>query len=119
MAIALYHASLTLWAYGMVHLRMICPDKRSAVGTGLGGSVWLDGPETEDINRYIALQRGTPALQCPGDAREAVFIEDPTAVLTMMIDIMQRNHCHEIFTRTPPLVANLVHLLERLRDVSK
>ncbi|KAL4770127.1 hypothetical protein BDW60DRAFT_209313 [Aspergillus nidulans var. acristatus] len=119
MAIALYHASLTLWAYGMVHLRMICPDKRSAVGTGLGGSVWLDGPETEDIHRYIALQRGTPALQCPGDAREAVFIEDPTAVLTMMIEIMQRNHCHDVFTRTPPLVANLVHLLERLRDVSK
>ncbi|KAL3435978.1 hypothetical protein BDV09DRAFT_203680 [Aspergillus tetrazonus] len=109
MAIALYHASLTLWAYGMVYLRTTCPDKQSAVGPDLAGNVWLDGPETEDVHRYIALQRGVPSLQSPGDAREAVFIEDPTA----------RNHYHEVFTQTPPLVANLVHLLERLRDVSK
>ncbi|KAL4749833.1 hypothetical protein BDW72DRAFT_194414 [Aspergillus terricola var. indicus] len=119
MAIALYHASLTLWAYGMVYLRMTALEKRLAVGPALGSNVWLDGPETDDVHRYIALQRGVPALQHPGDTREAVFIGDPTAVLTMMIEIMQHNHYHELFTQTPLLVANLVHLLERLRDVSK
>ncbi|KAL4994841.1 hypothetical protein BDV10DRAFT_197176 [Aspergillus recurvatus] len=118
MAIALYHASLALWAYGMVYLRMTRPDKRSVVGP-LEDYVWLDGPETESVHCYIALQRGVPALHSPGDAREAVLIADPTAVLGMMTEIMQRNHCHEVFTRTPPLVANLVHLLERLRDASK
>ncbi|KAL4816049.1 hypothetical protein BDW67DRAFT_191207 [Aspergillus spinulosporus] len=119
MAIALYHASLTLWAYGMVYLRMTGLEKRSAVSLALENNVWLDGPETEDVHRYITLQRGVPALQSPGEAPEAVFIGDPTAVLTMMIEIMLRNHYHEGFTRTPPLVANLVHLLERLRDASK
>ncbi|EAA63359.1 hypothetical protein AN3391.2 [Aspergillus nidulans FGSC A4] len=119
MAIALYHASLTLWAYGIVYLRVICPDRQLAVAPALGINIWLDGLETEDVHRYIALQRGVPVLQSPGDAREAVRIEDPTAVLTMMIEIMQHNHYHEVFTQTPPLVANLIHLLRRLRDVSK
>ncbi|KAL6235085.1 hypothetical protein BDW75DRAFT_230591 [Aspergillus navahoensis] len=97
MAIALYHASLALWAYGM----------ESVADPALENNVWLDGPETEDVHRYIALQRG------------AVLIADPTAVLEMIIDIMRLNHYQEAITRTPPLVANLVHLLERLRDASK
>ncbi|KAL4974129.1 hypothetical protein BDW66DRAFT_161511 [Aspergillus desertorum] len=118
MAIALYHASLTLWAYGMVYMRMTHPDKRSVVGP-LESNVRIDGPETEDVHRYIALQRGIPTLHGPGSASEAVFAGNPTAVLDTIIEVMQQNHYHEVFTQTPPLVANLIHLLERLRDASK
>ncbi|KAL5043468.1 hypothetical protein BDW71DRAFT_199819 [Aspergillus fruticulosus] len=117
-AIALYHASLTLWAYGMVSLRTPRRDKRLVPGP-LENNVWLDGPETEDVHRYIVLQRGIPALHGPGSASKAVLLGNPTAVLEMLIEVMQRNHHHEVFIQTPPLVANLVHLLERLRDVSK
>ncbi|KAL4981372.1 hypothetical protein BDW68DRAFT_192991 [Aspergillus falconensis] len=117
-AIALYHAGLTLWAYGMVSLRTPRRDKRLMPGS-LENNVWLDGPETEDVHRYIVLQRGIPALHGPGSASKAVLLGNPTAVLEMLIEVMQRNHHHEVFIQTPPLVANLVHLLERLRDVSK
>ncbi|KAG2001420.1 hypothetical protein GB937_010154 [Aspergillus fischeri] len=119
MAIALYHASLTLWAYGVVFFHNMDNHSQQLAGPTLQHKIWLDGVESEDIQCFITLHRGIPVLQGLGHAEETVFVGDPQAVLETMIKVMQQNHHHETSTQTPPLVDNLVHLLEKLRDASK
>jgi hypothetical protein len=119
MAIALYHASLTLWAYGVVFFHSMDNHGQQLAGPALQHKIWLDGLESEDIQRFITLQRGIPVLQGLGHAEETVFVGDPQAVLETMIKATQQNHHLETSTQTPPLVDNLVHLLEKLRDASK
>ncbi|GFF97527.1 zinc finger protein zas1 [Aspergillus udagawae] len=119
MAIALYHASLTLWAYGVVFCHSMDNHGQQLAGPALQHKIWLDGLESEDIQRFITLQRGIPVLQGLGHAEETVFVGGPQAVLETMIKVMQQNHHLETSTQTPPLVDNLVHLLEKLRYASK
>ncbi|KAF7184664.1 hypothetical protein CNMCM7691_005976 [Aspergillus felis] len=119
MAIALYHASLTLWAYGVVFCHNMDNHGQQLAGPALQHKIWLDGLESEDIQRFITLQRGIPVLQGLDHAEETIFVGDPQAVLETMIRVMRQNHHHETSTQAPPLVDNLVHLLEKLRDASK
>ena len=137
-AVALYHAGLTLWAYGTVrrgpNLQQP-PMISSASNIDMQQStataplppysrdsmdldpikVYVDGIQADDVNRYIALERGTPVLQgFEGDAMP-VHIYHPQAVLDLMIRLMEQNYRWK-FSQQPPLVANLIHLIERQRD---
>lgn len=76
--------------------------------------VWLDGAETDNVQRHIALNRGESVLQ-GHSCGNVVKIDNPRAVLKVMIGVMQQNQ-QEASTQAPPLVANLIHLLEKLRD---
>ncbi|KAL4889912.1 hypothetical protein BDV59DRAFT_195406 [Aspergillus ambiguus] len=119
MAVTLYHASLALWAYGLVKSVATETQKLThlvSTDMNLENVIWLDGDDTDDVHRYIALERGNPALLGvqPGDP--SISLADPSAILDMVIRLMHQNHSNESGT---PLVDNLVHLIEKLRDVSK
>ncbi|KAE8164337.1 hypothetical protein BDV40DRAFT_298596 [Aspergillus tamarii] len=119
MAVALYHASLTLWAYGMAIAHatddnaISLPDSN---GMNMENIIWLDGDDTDGVHRYIALERGIPALHGVQPHIASAFLAEPGAILELVLQIMHRNHYGE---REPPLVENLVHLIEKLRDVSQ
>jgi hypothetical protein len=137
-AVALYHAGLTLWAYGTIRRgpnlqqpQMISSTQTLEVQqeTTIAPlppysrdpmdldpiKVYLDGPQADDVNRYIALERGTPVLQgFEGDAMP-VHIHHPQAVLDLMIKLMEQNYRWKA-SQQPPLVVNLIHLIERQRD---
>ncbi len=109
-AIALYHASLVLWAYGMAGTDSMHSE---------GPNVWLDAEENTETQRYIALSRGVPVIQ--GGLLDGGFIalSQPRRILETMIDLLQSNsHC-DPGMQPPPLVANLVLILGKLRDVSR
>ncbi|KNG82110.1 putative C6 transcription factor RegA [Aspergillus nomiae NRRL 13137] len=119
MAVALYHASLALWAYGMAisHATegnaMSRPD---SMNMNIENIIWLDGDDTDGVHRYIALERGIPALHGVQPHIASASLADPGAILELVLQIMHRNHSGE---REPPLVENLVSLIEKLRDISK
>jgi hypothetical protein len=109
-AVALYQATLALWAYGM------------AVGsyTTLSAgqeSIWIDGDETDHIQRFISVGRSRPMLH--GWSPEGGFVDlwDPTAVLIMAIQLMHENHSGPD-AGEPPLVECLVHALQKLLEVT-
>ncbi|KAL3434262.1 hypothetical protein BDV09DRAFT_196055 [Aspergillus tetrazonus] len=118
MAIALYHASLILWAYGLASSHILEPDGQELAGPALQQKVYLDGPEGENMQRFIALQHGLPVLQGLNGDEGMISIRDTEALLGGMIQIMQQRHIQENVHRAPPLVDNLIHLLQKLRDAS-
>ncbi|KAF4766194.1 hypothetical protein HAV15_010239 [Penicillium sp. str.  len=109
-AVALYHSTLAIWAYGM--------GIADLTGTTTAKvPIWLDSPETEHVRRFISFGRGQPMLH--GDTPEvsAVDLCDPTTVLTLTLRLMCNNHsgpdAHE-----PPLVKNIVHAVRKLLEVT-
>ncbi|KAK0660624.1 Transcriptional regulator ADR1 [Lasiodiplodia hormozganensis] len=153
-AIALYHASLGLWTYGIIKqatasasVSATCTalppaassSSASTLDPNLGSTVWLEGPETPDVQRFVTLGRGRPVISSStrgigassGDQR-LVPLSDPEATMNVVLDTLRRN-----FSATtkgsrgevmedqqeagatgllPPLVENLVQLM---RDLGK
>lgn len=109
-AVALYQATLALWAYGMAigSLANISTAQES---------IWIDSEETERIQRFISLGRGRPMLH--GWSPQGGFVDlwDLTAVLTMAIQLMHYNHSGPD-TCEPPLVECLIHALQKLLEVT-
>lgn len=123
-AVALYHASLTIWAYGiasrMVDFGNARPHSASTrpPRTPLESHrVLLDGEENDDIRRYIALERGTPSLQSAQRNTPPISLNNPRAVLEIVIGVMGRGY-DSSSEQKPPLVENLLYLIERLRDAT-
>ncbi|KAL2814219.1 hypothetical protein BDW59DRAFT_178056 [Aspergillus cavernicola] len=109
-AVALYHSTLALWAYGM--------GVANLTGTATAQvPIWLDSPETEHVQRFISFGRGRPMLHGESPEVYAVDLCDPTTVLTLALRLMHHNHsgpeAHE-----PPLVTNIVHAVQKLLEVT-
>lgn len=157
-AIAVYHASLALWTYGIIKqatanaaVSATCTcvsmpgglsdephaqsDHSSFPGGNAGGmdsnlgAVWLEGPETPDVQRFVTLGRGKPMISARGtssSAAELVPLSDPEAVMNVVLDTLRRNFgvtgpgkMAEQESATgllPPLLENLVQLM---RDLGK
>lgn len=174
-AIAVYHASLALWAYGVIKqatasalsvppVACTCvsmPGRLSdepvgssnfpANGTGSSsgdpglGTIWLEGPETPDVQQFITLGRGKPAISssssaggtgtvpltsASASAQKPVPLSDPEAAMNVVVDSLRSNFGAgtgpwEVAEQQqeegatgllPPLVENLVQLM---RDLGK
>lgn len=118
-AVALYHAGLAFWAYGLASRTAIrssqlgklpSPPQPDTLPT-----VWLDGSWNEDTNRYIVLGRGVPALHHSLPDMPATSLDDINAVLDVVISVMRQDHCEPQNLRSS-LVENLINLLEGLHD---
>lgn len=79
-AVALYHSTLALWAYGM--------GVADLTGTATAKvPIWLDSPETEHVQRSISFGRGQPMLHGETPEVSAVDLCDSTTVLTVALCI--------------------------------
>lgn len=135
-AIAVYHASLTCWTYGLVLSQQQQQRHKSPLTTTTtsssspssripGGEVWLDGPKTtanaQQQQRFIALGRATP---CLGSVTSSVDnmsrptfvpLSDVEPIMEIVIGILRDNagvaQTGTEVTGLPPLVENLIQLM--------
>ncbi|KAL3462039.1 hypothetical protein BJX64DRAFT_288781 [Aspergillus heterothallicus] len=111
-AVALYQATLALWAYGVgVAAQMT----EGSIPTQ--EPVWLDVVEDEHIRRFISFGRGRPMLHEELPTNGFVNLWDPTAVLNMAINLMRHNHSASD-ALPPPLVESLVHAMQKLLELT-
>jgi hypothetical protein len=121
-AIAVYFASLTLWAYGL-----ICGSNGVHEGDGQNQpsrsqeerdssiQVSLDGPETRETRVFLSLDQGLPGLNHPYTQGEVNFepLSNPNMVLKIAREIY-RNNFPALEEPLPPLVENLGNLMRDL-----
>ncbi|EFX03672.1 c6 zinc finger domain containing protein [Grosmannia clavigera kw1407] len=120
-AIAVYHAGLVLWVYGVIWLSQ---QQQPNGGTGQQQAqpslmaVQLDGPESATIQRFIAMGKGTPCVgfHFGGNPTAGVVaLSDPEAVMDVVVDTLLGNFPTTVRTQEPPpIVQNLVQLLRGL-----
>ncbi|KAI9825939.1 MAG: hypothetical protein M1819_000458 [Sarea resinae] len=124
-SICVYQASLAFWAYCV--LSRSTKEKSGDEGDGNGCRmtatdspyIYLDGPDSPDVQRFIAQQHGTPSLSgLPCDERvtdgarlPSVPLDDSPKVIEMLCTILRRNCGDE---PVPPLVGNLIDLMQDL-----
>ncbi|KAJ4259830.1 hypothetical protein NW762_007763 [Fusarium torreyae] len=110
-ATAVYLASLTLWAYGLI-------SQRPANGhLGMGHNlVSLNGPETRELSTFIELGQGTPSLASPGDLRlQLEPLSNHAAVLALAQLVFRQNYL--VTTEPmPPLIESLCRHLNDLQS---
>ncbi|KPM34198.1 hypothetical protein AK830_g12375 [Neonectria ditissima] len=115
-AIAVYFASLTLWAYGLAacaHSTSGKKDEQEGRGSAVD-SVLLDGDESKGSRAFLQLGRGAPGLTMNGDVNCGVELLTNTGmVLTIARNVLRDNFPmrHEPL---PPLVESLGQLLRDL-----
>ncbi|GAB7333809.1 hypothetical protein MBLNU13_g05323t2 [Cladosporium sp. NU13] len=141
-AVAMYHATLVLWVWGMVTSGS---SRQSGIATPVGSTlpqnpppqiaftatksqakVVLDGPESKSTKAFVQLGHGTPGLLNavrPAnemlDARPSSTFEvftslfDSRGVMTSAAGVLKGNFSHTKGS-LPPLVANLSNLLDEL-----
>ncbi|KAJ4374151.1 hypothetical protein N0V83_002892 [Neocucurbitaria cava] len=112
-AIAVYHAGLILWGYGFI--------KRSSATETTPAEipqtpVVLNGDDFLSSRRFITLNRGLPSIRSPG-SQATTSLNDVPGVMDVLIQLLRATH--GAVEACPPLVGNLVHLLEGLRAATK
>ncbi|KAF9698941.1 hypothetical protein EKO04_003269 [Ascochyta lentis] len=113
-AIAVYHAGLILWGYGFL--------KRSAVekltpSDASHAAVVLNGDDNLGARRFITLGRGIPSIRSL-NSRDTVQLSNVAAVMDGLVRLLLAPY-ESVDGSCPPLVGNLVQLLEGLRPESR
>jgi len=128
--VAAYHASLVLWAYGVLSLRT---GQNKPVGNEIDSSdhsselVWLDGDDNAQTKRFITLSRGTPCFAAfdrdedvpivnhPQTSAVVVKLSNPSDVMFNIMHILKSRGSRTINdTSLPPLVESLNQLMNEL-----
>jgi hypothetical protein len=106
-AIAVYHAGLILWVYGF--LKRSITAEQGAVDT----AVILNGDDLLSARKFITLDRGIPAIKSSG-SQNPTQLSDVCGVMGSLTQLLRAHH--DASEPSPPLVGNLVQLLEGLRS---
>jgi hypothetical protein len=115
-AIAVYHAGLLMWGYSSV--------KRSGTSVTSTSSnercdfVCLNGDTDTGLRRFVTLDRGVATIQSPGRQGNFIPIENIGQILDSLVGLLKANH-ETGPGSLPPLVDNLIHLMESLRPSTK
>lgn len=120
-AVAVHHASVTLWVYGVVTRA----NRQRYVSTQRTAEpVYMDSADSIAIQRFIGLEHGRPVIRGPataatastaaagGGAQEA-SLHDPRACMETSQDILRANYPPAL-EGLPPIVENLVQLIKKL-----
>jgi hypothetical protein len=118
--VAVYHASLTFWAYGV--LRLSNNSMGGASDGDKGTLVWLDGEEGDEVKKFIALGGGVPCFSASYDLNklQAAKLCEPWNVMRDIVGVLRGSdrvtnpsgeNCE---TPVSPLVENLSQLIEEL-----
>jgi hypothetical protein len=124
--IALFHAGLVLWAYGVISRAK--GDDHAAMAHSTTDEaqrvVSLDGDDSPAVQRFITLGKGVPCVsrQSAGmpvvlDPAQAVPLTDTEGVMGVFVDALGRNfpcNSQAAGEAAPPLVENLIQLLREL-----
>ncbi|KAF9733976.1 C6 transcription factor [Paraphaeosphaeria minitans] len=113
-AMAVYHAALVLWAYGL--LKRTADDANNEPNREPPVFI-LGTTEERDVKNFVKFNRGEPAIR--DDSTQTVaHLHNAAQVLGTVSQILLRNH-GSVRGSCPPLVEGLVQLMEVLRSASK
>jgi len=114
-AIAVYQASLAFWSYGII-TRSTEPSPLSSHSV----TAWLDGADDNGVQRWIINGKGNAAIKSTasviGQSDVAAFVSNPDEVVVAIVGAMRKNHND---SRSPPLVDNLINMMEGLRKAGR
>ncbi|KAM5349874.1 hypothetical protein ACJ41O_006379 [Fusarium nematophilum] len=126
-AIAVYHAGLILWSYGVVSHIMAVRENTTLSPLSQAGPVirldGLDSPALPAIQQFITLGKGTPGISpYPGSdgfpsspGLDLAPLSDPEAAMGVVVAVLSGNFPGLQDGEAPPsLVENLVQLLQDL-----
>lgn len=117
-AVAVYHASLTFWAYGVLGLR----------GNTTGGEretddralIWVDGEEGQEGKSFIALGRGVPCFSVPNGLNhvKSAKLSEPWNVMSSIVSVLRGREKNgtQVNEKDEPPVPLLVETLSQLID---
>ncbi|KAH6620555.1 hypothetical protein C7974DRAFT_364213 [Boeremia exigua] len=109
-AIAVYHAGLILWGYGF--LKRSVTDKSTPSATSQA-VVILNGDDALSARRFVTLDRGCPSIRLV-KSNDTVPLSNVGAVMDGLVQLLLAPY-DAVEGSCPPLVGNLVQLLEGLR----
>ncbi|KAK5990311.1 Transcription factor [Cladobotryum mycophilum] len=116
-AVAVHHASLALWTYGVVSRA----NRRDAIAIQAGyRPFYLDGANVAASQRFIGSQQGRPLIQGPeveGGAAAEASLYDPRACMDIAHEILQSNF-RTAQEALPPIVENLCQLITQLGNAA-
>jgi hypothetical protein len=122
-AIAVHHAALCVWAYGVVTKAMRRPNSQLTMQyTNLPDLTYLDGEDSVAVQRYIAVGHGRPAI-CGPRSRDTSplvpegLLDDPKSCMEVTQDILRANFV-EGPEGLPPISENIIHLLKQLGNAA-
>lgn len=113
-AIAVYQASLAFWSYGII-TRATEPVPLLNNST----TAWLDGGNDHVVQRWIINGKGNAAIRSlTGNASTegTAMVGNPDEIVLSLVMAMRRNHNE---ARSPPLVDNLINIMENLRKAAR
>lgn len=113
-AIAVYHAGLILWGYGL--LKRSTTDKPTP-NEGSQAVILLNGDDVLCARRFITLDRGCPSIKT-AKTKEAIPLSNVGAVMDGLVQLLLAPY-ESVEGSCPPLVGNLVQLLEGLRPSTR
>lgn len=115
-SIAVYHSALAFWSYKMILQAEDGNDREQQVLPPSLPVIWLDDLDSQEVQRFIALARGTPSIR--GSRGSILSTHEPNSVLDAAMEILHANHVLNLGAR-PPLVENLIQLMKGLRTAAK
>ncbi|CAK7233779.1 hypothetical protein SBRCBS47491_008727 [Sporothrix bragantina] len=121
-AVAVYHAGLTLWAYGVITQARALSDKGSMQlnGENTNLQVYLDGNESPALPAFFTLGRLTPAVGSCQQGMDPVPLSNPQAVMDVVLGTLRCNFPAATHGEgVPPLVDNLIQLLRDLGQAAR
>jgi hypothetical protein len=113
-AIAVYQASLAFWSYGII-TRGVEQGMRSNDNM----TAWLDGEDDNSVRRWINNGKGHAGIRTwtgNPSTEITVMVSNPDDIVAAVVAAMRRNQSE---TRNPPLVDNLINIMEGLRKAVK
>ncbi|KAF9895084.1 hypothetical protein FE257_004713 [Aspergillus nanangensis] len=121
LAVGVYYASLAFWSYAMVfkaknvQVPVGSPPSGSAF-VGRWPTVFLDGDETPEVQKFISLGCGCPALLRGRDDSAAATLDDPGEIMDVVQNVLRADASHDAL---PPLVHTLWNLMEGLGNAAR
>jgi hypothetical protein len=123
-SVCLYHAGLTFWAYTII-LTASPPRSRNSTQTPRPmprtndtTKVWLDGEDSQSVQRFISLDRGVVGVS---DTDHGTFVPltEPKALMSLCIDLLIKNANAVTNDECLPLVENLNQLMRDLGNAAQ
>lgn len=112
-AIAVYHASLVLWVFGL-----LSKSPEQAGDCSGKTPVYLDGSEDTAVQRFTQLGSGSPCIldSLNADGQTTAYLSQPEKVMAVVVGIMVHNFRG---VSQPRLVENLIQLIKGLQKAAK
>lgn len=114
--IAVYHASMAFWSFGVVGRSDEMPSASLMMGPNAqrGPLIFLDEEETLDLPGFVAQARGVPGLT--GKNGRFIPLEDTAGVMEHIADLLSSNWARG---SQPPLADNVCQLMLDLGKAAK